>query len=74
MTLRDLLSEMPAPSSVDVSDASVGDMTVTAVTYDSRQAGPGSVFVALRGANADGASSRHRTRTPGPRAARSSDT
>ena len=56
MTLRDLLSEMPAPSSVDVSDASVGDMTVTAVTYDSRQAGPGSVFVALRGANADGAS------------------
>jgi UDP-N-acetylmuramoyl-L-alanyl-D-glutamate--2,6-diaminopimelate ligase len=29
---------------------------VTAVAYDSRQAGPGSVFVALRGVKADGAS------------------
>lgn len=56
MTLRDLLAEIPEPSSMDVSDASVGDTTVTAVTYDSRLAGPGSVFVALRGANADGAS------------------
>ena len=56
MTLRDLLSEIPEPSSVDVSDASVGDVPVTTVTYDSRQAGPGAVFVALRGANADGAS------------------
>ncbi len=56
MTLRDLLSEIPEPASVDVSDASVGDTTVTAVTYDSRLAGPGTVFVALRGANADGAS------------------
>ena len=54
--LRDLLSEIPEPSSVNVSDASVGDTNVTAVTYDSRQAGPGAVFVALRGANADGAS------------------
>jgi UDP-N-acetylmuramoyl-L-alanyl-D-glutamate--2,6-diaminopimelate ligase len=56
VTLRDLLSEIPEPSSVDVSDASVGDTTVTAVTYDSRQAGPGTVFVALRGVHADGAS------------------
>ncbi len=56
MTLRDLLSEIPHPSSVNVSDASVGDTPVTAVTYDSRQAGPGAVFVALRGVNADGAS------------------
>ncbi len=54
--LRDLLSEIPDPSSVNVNDASVGDTTVTAVTYDSRQAGPGAVFVALRGVNADGAS------------------
>ena len=54
--LRDLLSEIPSPSSMNVSDASVGDTTVTAVTYDSRQAGPGAVFVALRGVNADGAS------------------
>jgi UDP-N-acetylmuramoyl-L-alanyl-D-glutamate--2,6-diaminopimelate ligase len=56
VTLRDLLSEIPEPTSVNVSDASVGDTTVTAVTYDSRQAGPGAVFVALRGVNADGAS------------------
>jgi len=56
VTLRDLLREIPAPHSADVSDASVGDTNVTAVAYDSRQAGPGSVFVALRGVNADGAS------------------
>jgi UDP-N-acetylmuramoyl-L-alanyl-D-glutamate--2,6-diaminopimelate ligase len=58
VTLRDLLSEIPEPSSLsmNVNDASVGDTTVTAVTYDSRQAGPGAVFVALRGVNADGAS------------------
>ena len=56
MMLRDLLSEIPGPSSMNVNDASVGDTTVTAVTYDSRQAGPGAVFVALRGVNADGAS------------------
>src|SRR5262245_62875418 len=53
---RELLSEIPEPSSMNVSDAPVGDTNVTAVTYDSRQAGPGAVFVALRGANADGAS------------------
>ncbi len=56
MTLRDLLSEIPEPTSINVNDASIGDTTVTAVTYDSRQAGPGAVFVALRGVNADGAS------------------
>jgi len=56
VTLRDLLSEMPESASMNVNDASVGDTTVTAVTYDSRQAGPGAVFVALRGVNADGAS------------------
>jgi UDP-N-acetylmuramoyl-L-alanyl-D-glutamate--2,6-diaminopimelate ligase len=54
--LRELLGQIPEPSSMNVSDASVGETNVTAVTYDSRQAGPGSVFVALRGANADGAS------------------
>jgi UDP-N-acetylmuramoyl-L-alanyl-D-glutamate--2,6-diaminopimelate ligase len=31
------------------------DVTVTAVTADSRRAGPGTVFVALKGARADGA-------------------
>jgi UDP-N-acetylmuramoyl-L-alanyl-D-glutamate--2,6-diaminopimelate ligase len=54
--LRELLGKIPEASSMNVSDASVGETNVTAVTYDSRQAGPGSVFVALRGANADGAS------------------
>jgi UDP-N-acetylmuramoyl-L-alanyl-D-glutamate--2,6-diaminopimelate ligase len=56
VTLRDLLREIPDSHSVDVSDASAGGTNVTAVTYDSRQAGPGSVFVALRGLHADGAS------------------
>ncbi len=56
MTLHDLLSEIPAPMSMNVNDASLGETTVTAVTYDSRQAGPGAVFVALRGVHADGAS------------------
>jgi UDP-N-acetylmuramoyl-L-alanyl-D-glutamate--2,6-diaminopimelate ligase len=55
--LRDLLREIPESSAVaNVSDASVGDTRVTGVAYDSRQAGPGSVFVALRGVKADGAS------------------
>jgi UDP-N-acetylmuramoyl-L-alanyl-D-glutamate--2,6-diaminopimelate ligase len=56
VTLHDLLSEIPEPTSMNVNDASIGESTVTAVTYDSRQAGPGAVFVALRGVNADGAS------------------
>ena len=57
MTLRDLLREIPdQPAVGGVGDASVGDTRVTSVAYDSRQAGPGSVFVALRGVQADGAS------------------
>jgi UDP-N-acetylmuramoyl-L-alanyl-D-glutamate--2,6-diaminopimelate ligase len=57
VTLRDLLREIPgSPALASVSDASVGDTRVSAVAYDSRQAGPGSVFVALRGVKADGAS------------------
>lgn len=57
MTLRDLLREIPdSPVVAGMSDASLGDTKVTAVAYDSRQAGPGSVFVALRGVNVDGAS------------------
>ena len=51
MTLRTLLAALPIDSPV-----SVGDTTVRSVTYDSRQAGPGSVFVALRGVKADGTS------------------
>ena len=48
-TLLDLLQRIESP-------VSVGDTTVRSVTYDSRQAGPGSVFVALRGVKADGTS------------------
>jgi UDP-N-acetylmuramoyl-L-alanyl-D-glutamate--2,6-diaminopimelate ligase len=51
MTLSQLLG---AVGPLDVI-GSVGDTTVTAVAYDSRQAGPGAVFVALRGVKADGA-------------------
>ena len=39
MTLRDLLSEIPEPTSMNVNDASISDTTVTAVTYDSRVCG-----------------------------------
>ena len=37
---------------------SVADVPVTGVVYDSRQAAPGSVFVSIRGLQADGASLR----------------
>jgi UDP-N-acetylmuramoyl-L-alanyl-D-glutamate--2,6-diaminopimelate ligase len=50
MTLRALLGALQ-PFELPVS---VGDTTVRSVAYDSRQAGPGSVFVALRGVKADG--------------------
>jgi UDP-N-acetylmuramoyl-L-alanyl-D-glutamate--2,6-diaminopimelate ligase len=50
VTLRELLGTLAPIDSV----GSVGDTTVTAVAYDSRQAGPGAVFVALRGVKADG--------------------
>jgi UDP-N-acetylmuramoyl-L-alanyl-D-glutamate--2,6-diaminopimelate ligase len=57
VTLRDLLREIPdQPAVAGVRDASAGDTRVTSVAYDSRQAGPGAVFVALRGVHADGAS------------------
>ena len=52
MTLRQLLGAVRPIESA----GSVGDTTVRSVTYDSRQAGPGSVFVALRGVKADGTS------------------
>ncbi len=56
MTLRDLLREIPdSPAVAGIADASLGETKVTAVAYDSRQVGPGSVFVALRGVNVDGA-------------------
>jgi UDP-N-acetylmuramoyl-L-alanyl-D-glutamate--2,6-diaminopimelate ligase len=50
MTLRQLLRAVRPIES----GGSVGDTTVTSVAYDSRQAGPGALFVALRGVKADG--------------------
>jgi len=49
MTLRDLFRELPRATVSGPLDAEV-----TAVTADSRQAGPGTVFVAIRGHAADG--------------------
>jgi len=58
MTLRSLLAGLkPRPTGQPIElPVSVGDTTVRSVTYDSRQAGPGAVFVALRGVKADGTS------------------
>ncbi len=55
MTLRELLGAIQPAESL----GSVGDTTVTSVAYDSRQAGPGAVFVALRGVKADGTTFVH---------------
>ena len=55
MTVRELLGAIQPAESL----GSVGDTTVTAVAYDSRQAGPGAVFVALRGVKADGTTFVH---------------
>ena len=49
MTLRDLLPHLDSPvTSGDL------DTAVNALTYDSRQAGPGTAFFALRGVKSDG--------------------
>jgi UDP-N-acetylmuramoyl-L-alanyl-D-glutamate--2,6-diaminopimelate ligase len=59
VTLGELLREVervpefPAGSSADLGRSA--DAEAAAVVYDSRQAGPGSIFVALRGQHADGA-------------------
>jgi len=49
MTLRELAAHVPG--AVVAGDASV---PVTAVTHDSRKAGPGALFVAIRGTSIDG--------------------
>ncbi|HET7696432.1 MAG TPA: UDP-N-acetylmuramoyl-L-alanyl-D-glutamate--2,6-diaminopimelate ligase [Vicinamibacterales bacterium] len=51
MTLRELFA---ATSFRDRAPAVADDRQVTGVAYDSRQVKPGTVFVALRGVNADG--------------------
>ena len=50
-------------------DASAGAMTVSGITYDSRQVKDGSVFVALRGAKADGTAYAREAATRGAVAA-----
>ena len=58
MTLLELVkcSRMLAPGAQDaVSRAEASGSLVTSVVHDSRAAGPGSVFVAIRGQRADGA-------------------
>ena len=57
MTLGELLGRAgvgrPEAAAQTIAPASL-DREVTAIAYDSRQVKPGAVFVALRGANADG--------------------
>jgi UDP-N-acetylmuramoyl-L-alanyl-D-glutamate--2,6-diaminopimelate ligase len=53
MTLRELFSHVPGVAGA--APASLADAEARAVTYDSREAGPGVVFVALRGTRTDGA-------------------
>jgi UDP-N-acetylmuramoyl-L-alanyl-D-glutamate--2,6-diaminopimelate ligase len=52
MTLRELFAATSFPAAAS---AAATDQSVTGVTYDSRGVKPGTVFVALRGVNADGA-------------------
>ncbi|MBN2354196.1 MAG: UDP-N-acetylmuramoyl-L-alanyl-D-glutamate--2,6-diaminopimelate ligase [Spirochaetales bacterium] len=49
MKLSALLAELP-----DAVFSGVGDPVIRSLDYDSRRAGPGSLFVALRGVHADG--------------------
>ena len=61
MTLRELLTVLGESGQLsgpigDVLPAAACDLAVTAVAYDSRAAAPGSVFVAMQGERADGAS------------------
>jgi UDP-N-acetylmuramoyl-L-alanyl-D-glutamate--2,6-diaminopimelate ligase len=53
MTVRELLAVLGNPDAASVAAAN-SDVTCTGVTFDSRQAGPGTVFVALRGLETDG--------------------
>ena len=55
MTIADVLATVRELTSGSVSGELARDAEVSAVTYDSRRATAGSVFVALRGLKADGA-------------------
>jgi UDP-N-acetylmuramoyl-L-alanyl-D-glutamate--2,6-diaminopimelate ligase len=54
VTLHDLLREIPGAAGPTGSGTAADEARVSAVAYDSRHVGPGAVFVALRGAHADG--------------------
>lgn len=49
MKIKDILEGLPLKEVIGGADAEI-----TAVTYDSRQVGPGSLFVAIKGLRADG--------------------
>ena len=49
MKIKDILGELPLEEVIGGAEAEI-----TAVTYDSRQVGPGSLFVAIKGLRADG--------------------
>lgn len=49
MKIKDILEELPLKEVIGGADAEI-----TAVTYDSRQVGPGGLFVAIKGLRADG--------------------
>jgi UDP-N-acetylmuramoyl-L-alanyl-D-glutamate--2,6-diaminopimelate ligase len=53
VTLRELFSQTPGLARAAA--GTHGEDDVRAVTYDSREAGPGTIFVALRGTKTDGA-------------------
>ena len=55
MTLNELLRVVPGTNAASAVADAAAQRVVTAVTYDSRQATPGALFVALRGAHVDGA-------------------
>ncbi|HEX5109444.1 MAG TPA: UDP-N-acetylmuramoyl-L-alanyl-D-glutamate--2,6-diaminopimelate ligase [Vicinamibacterales bacterium] len=56
MTVGALLSTLNDSHTRDATRVRAADVTCTGVTHDSREVVPGSVFVALRGLNADGRS------------------
>jgi UDP-N-acetylmuramoyl-L-alanyl-D-glutamate--2,6-diaminopimelate ligase len=54
MTWADLLAHLRLQGQVQGGTADGAAATVTGIAYDSRQVGPGNVFVALKGQHADG--------------------
>jgi UDP-N-acetylmuramoyl-L-alanyl-D-glutamate--2,6-diaminopimelate ligase len=66
MTLGHLLDAAPATvHAARVLDPAVRGRTITGLVYDSRRAQPGSLFVAMRGVETDGASFAHQAAARG---------